>query len=373
MTDTGKRPRCRTSGSHGAAVTNGHRRGAAARVGLVAALVGALWLLTGCRSAQWCSSGGWRGGGEPATRYFRLRARPGLTFQGSELGFRPDLDTYGCGAYGVPLGQYEMYFSDLIHWPFDFVAVREEDGRCGEVALYCRGVVCRRYTFSYDAAGRPRRRTDIEYEARRRGESEPHWARRFRGRIPPVACVREIVYAWSQDGRTVDVRLAAAHGRRQRFPLIGMPDTPAGEPGEKLETWHLNGQGLITSVVRNGKQVYAAQYNDDGRLLRYQAWGCETVTNRYDARGRIVETHVKQGNGTHDTFAHAYPDAPGTPLPPRKQSGDVSWLVTHDKHGRVCRVRECGGPPDDHMANSYEAYGRDKHGRIVRIRVGFAR
>lgn len=343
------------------------------RGGLLAALLGVLGLLPGCLSAQWCSSGGWRGGGEPGTRYFRLHGRPGWTFQGSELGFQPELDTYGCGAHGVPLGQYEMHFSDLVRFPFDFVAVHEKNGRCCAVTLYCRGVACRRYTFSYEANGRPGRRVEIEYAGRRPDETEAEWARRFCGRTPPVACVREVVYAWSQDGRTVAVSLATANGKRQGLPLIEAPGTPPGEPGKELETWHLNEQGRITSVIRNGKERYAARYDDDGRLLRYQAWGRETVKNRYDAQGRIVETRVNEGNGTHQTFAHAYPDTPDTPLPPRGHPGDVSWLITHDDQGRVCRVRECGGPPDDRMANTYEAYGRDQRERIVRIRVGVAR
>jgi YD repeat-containing protein len=153
---------------------------------------------------------------------------------------------------------------------------------------------------------------------------------------------------------------------------MGGPDTPLGEPGESLETWRLNGQGLITSVVRDGRAVYSAQYDVAGQLLGYEVWGREKVENRYDAQGRILETHVKYGNGTRGTFVHAYPGGPRVDLPQLKEPGDEAWVVTHDKYGRVSRIREHAGPSSDIMCNTFEEFRRDKDGRIIWRRAGFA-
>ena len=148
---------------------------------------------------------------------------------------------------------------------------------------------------------------------------------------------------------------------------------PEGKPGQKLETWRLNDRGLITSVLRDGKVAYSAQYDDAGRLDCYEAEEQEKVENRYDAQGRLVEMHVAYRGGTRGTFVYAYPGGPKPGLPKLKQPGDEAWLVTHDKHGRVSRIRQHAGPPDDVMVNTFEEFRRDKAGRIIWIRSGFAR
>lgn len=326
------------------------------------------WLASGCTSAEWFSSGS-RGGGEPGTKYFVLD-RGSLRFQASPWGLKPELRPGG-GCPGVSLDQFEMNFADRKGWAGDFVAVKHVDGRCAEVAIYCQGVVCQRHTFGYDAAGRAGRRTDTAYEGRRKGEGTLEWAKRFKGRTPAVAWVSEIEYAWSEDGRTVEVTLRAVHGKPQGLPTMWF-EPPKGEPGQRLETWRFNGRGLITSVLRDGKVVYSAQYDDTGRLLRYEREGREEVENRYDAQGRLLET-VAHSYGRLVTVVHAYPGGPRADLPQLKEHGDEAWLVTHDKYGRVSRIREHAGPPDDILANTFQEFRRDKEGRIIWYRVGLAR
>lgn len=340
-------------------------------LGLIVALTCLLWLVPGCYSVEWSSDGS-SGGGEPGTKYFVLVGPP-LRFQASPLGLKPELGAYGGGLHCVSLDQFEMNFGDLKGWSGDFVAVKHADGRCAEIAIYCQGVVCRRYTFDYDTAGRARRRVDTEYELRREGEGTLEWADRLKGRMPAVACVREIEYAWSEDGRTVEVTLRAVRGKPQGLPPMSLPRTPGGEPGQRLETWQLNGQRLITSVLHDGKVVYSAQYDDAGRLLRYERWGGEKVESRYDAQGRLLETNVVYLIGTRGVVVHAYPGGPRADLPHLKQPGDAAWVVTHDEYGRVSRIRERTGPSSDVMGNIFEEFKRDKDGRIIWRRAGFAR
>ena len=134
----------------------------------------------------------------------------------------------------------------------------------------------------------------------------------------------------------------------------------------------MNGRGQITSVLRDGRAAYSAEYDDVGRLLRYETEHGHKVENRYDARGRLLETHVVRG-GWRKTVVRAYPDGPKPGLPKLKEPGDEAWLVTHDKHGRVSRIRERAGPPDDVMANTFEEFRRDEAGRIIWLRVGVVR
>jgi len=171
----------------------------------------------------------------------------------------------------------------------------------------------------------------------------------------------------------VEVTLRTVQGKAQGYEPISLPDTPWGEPGQRLETWQLNGQGLITSVLRNGRVMYAAKYDDAGRLLAYETYGREQVENLYDAQGRLLDTRVKYACGTRAVIVHAYPDGPRVDLPQLKEPGDSAWVVTHDKHGRVSRIREHGGPASDILANTLEEFRRDKDGRIIWRRVGLAR
>lgn len=323
------------------------------------------WPLRGC--ADWYSAGS-GGGGEPGTKYFVLNG-PSVQFQATPLGLTPEL--VRGGPYCASLDQFEVRFGDLKRLPWNSVAVKHQDGRCAEIAVYYEGVVCRRHTFDYDAAGRARRRTDTAYEGRREGEGTSEWAERWKGRTPAVAWVSEIEYAWSEDGRTVEVTLRALRGKPQGLPIIWF-GPPEGKPGQRLETWRLNGRGLITSVLRDGREVYSAQYDDAGRLLRYERWGGEKVENRYDAQGRLLETHVVRGD-KRKTVVHAYPGGPKPGLPKLKEPGDEAWLVTHDKHGRVSRIREHAVPPHDVMRNTFQEFRRDKAGRITWLRIGFAR
>lgn len=349
---------------------NKHLRSTVAWLGRIVALPCLLWLVQGCYCVEWSSDGS--GGGEPGTKYFVLEGPP-LRFQASPSGLKPELGDHGGGPHCVSLEQFEVNFGDREGWSGGFVAVKHADGRCVEIAIYCQGVVCQRHTFDYDAVGRIRRRKDTEYELRREGEGALEWAARWKGRTPAVACVRKIDYAWSVDGRTVEVMLRAIRGKPQGLPPIDLPDIPSGKPGQKLETWQLNSQGLITSVVRDGVVVYSAQYDDAGRLLGYEVWGGEKVENRYDAQGRILETHVVYTIGTRGTIVHAYPGGPQAGLPHLEQSGDAAWVVTHDQYGRVSRIREHAGPSSDILSNTIREFKRDKEGRIIWLRVGFAR
>ena len=303
--------------------------------------------------------------------YFVLEGPP-LRFQASRLGLKPELVDYGGGPHCVSLDQFEMNFGDLKGWSGDFVAVKHVDGRCAEIAIYCQGIVCRRYTFDYDVVGRVRRRADTAYELRREGEGTLEWATRLKGRTPAVACVREIEYAWSEDGRTVDITLRAVRGKPHGLPPISPPETPGDEPGQRLETWRLNNRGLITSVLRGDVEAYSAQYDDAGRLLGYETEGGEKVENHYDAQRRLLETHVRYGVGTRGTFVHEYHGGPKVDLPQLKEPGDEAWVVTHDEYGRVSRIREHAGPSSDIMCNTFEEFRRDKDGRIIWRRVGFA-
>ena len=97
------------------------------------------------------------------------------------------------------------------------------------------------------------------------------------------------------------------------------------------------------------------------------------MENRYDTQGRLLETHVAYGNGTRGIIVHAYPGGPKPALPHLKERGDEAWVVTHDKYGRVSRIREHAGPSSDIMANTFEELRRDKAGRIIWRRVGLAR
>ena len=353
------------------------------RRALIAALCCSLWFVQGCfivrrkgctyvywpfrGCADWHSAGA-SGGGEPGTRYFVLNVGS-VQFQATPWGLTPEL-VHG-GPHCASLDQFEVRFGDLKRLPWNSAAVKRQDGRCAEVAVYCEGVVCRRHTFDYDAAGRARRRTDTAYEGRREGEATSEWAERFKGRTPPVAWVSEIEYAWSEDGRTVEVTLVALRGKPRGQPTIWFAP-PEGKPGQTLETWRLNGRGQITSVLRDGRAAYSAEYDDVGRLLRYETEHGHKVENRYDARGRLLETHVVRG-GWRKTVVRAYPDGPKPGLPKLKEPGDEAWLVTHDKHGRVSRIRERAGPPDDVMANTFEEFRRDEAGRIIWLRVGVVR
>jgi len=352
---------------------NGHLRNAVAWVGRIVALACLLRLVQGCfyDHVDWSSEGP-GGGGEPGTKYFVL-AGPPLRFQATPSGLRPELGDYGGGPHCVSLDQFEMRFRDLKGWAGDFVAVKQVHGHCAEIAIYCQGVVCQRYAFDYDAAGRARRRMFTEYELRREGESTFEWADRLKGRTPAAACASEIEYAWSEDGRTVEATLRAVHGRRQGREPISLPEPLTGLPGQKLETWQLNGQGLIASVVRDGKVEYSAQYDDAGRLLGYEEWGGARVENRYDAQGRLLETNVAYRGGRRGTIVHAYPGGSRADLPHLEQPGDAAWVVTHDEYGRVSRIREHAGPSDDIMSNTFEEFRRDKDGRIIWRRVGIAR
>lgn len=358
-------------GSYGKSPLNRHLRRTVLWPGLILTLACLFGQVRGCSSVEWSSDGS-GGGGEPGTNYFVL-TRPYLQFQASPLGFKPELGTCGSGPCGVSLDQFEMNSGDLKGWAGDFVAVKHADGRVAEIAIYYQGVVCRRYTFDYGAAGRARRRVDTEYELRRKGESAVDWATRLRGQTPAVACVREIEYAWSEEGRTVEVTLRTVQGKAQGYEPISLPDTPWREPGQRLETWQLNGQGLITSVLRDGRVMYAAKYDDAGRLLGYEAYGREQVENLYDAQRRLVETRVKYACGTRGVIVHAYPGGPRVDLPQLKEPGDAAWVVTHDKGGRVSRIREHSGPASDILANTLEEFQRDKDGRIIWRRVALAR
>lgn len=258
--------------------------------GLIAASACLVLLVSGCPYRDWSSAAS-AGGGEPGTKYFVLTGPP-LCFRPSAWGLKPELGDYGGGPHCVSLDQFEMRFGDLKGWAGDFVAVKHVDGRCAEIAVHCQRVVCRRYTFDYDAAGRVRRAVDTEYELRREGERPRDRAERLKGRTPAVAWVKEIEYAWSEDGRTAEVTLRAVRGKRQGLPPFSLPGILRGEPGRVLETWRLNGRGLITSVLRDGRVVYSAEYDDAGRLVRYEKSGGEKVENRYDAQGRLLERQV---------------------------------------------------------------------------------
>ena len=358
---------------------NRHIRTSVVRLALIAALCCSLCLALGCNYVTMClrgyvtwSSAGSGGDGEPGTKYFVLLGPP-LGFQASPWGLGPELGVPWGTFSGVPLEQFEINFRDLKRCPpGDVAAVKHVDGRCAEVAQYYRGVVRWRCTFEHDAAGRARRRIDTLYEGRREGEGDKEWADRFKGGTPPVACVSEIEYAWSKDGRTVEVTLRGVHGKPQGWPMY-LLGPAGGEPGQRLETWQLNGQGFITSVLRDGKVVYSAQYDDAGRLLCCETEEQEKLENRYDAQGRILETHVRYRGGTRGTLVHQYPGGPKAEMPHLKEPGDQAWVVTHDKYGRVSRLREHAGPPDDLMCNTFDEFRRDKDGRIIWRRVGFAR
>ena len=348
---------------------NRHLRRTVVGLGLIVALPCLLWLVLGCYYVEWSSDGS-GGGGEPGTKYFVLEGPP-LRFQASRLGLKPELGDYGGGLHCVSLDQFEMNFGDLKGWSGDFVAVKHADGRCAEIAMYCQGVVCRRYTFDYDAIGRARRRTDTEYELRREGEGTLEWAARLKGRTPAVACVREIEYAWSENGRTVEVGLRTVQGKAQGYEPMCLPTTPWGEPGQRLETWRLNNRGLITSVLRGDVEAYSAQYDDAGRLLGYETEGGEKVENRYDAQGRLLETRIRYSIGIKGIIVHAYPGGPSPKLPiPDKPGENHSFLITHEKEGRVSRIRT--REAEDAMGNTFEEFRRDKDGHIIWRRVGFA-
>jgi len=339
--------------------------------GLIAASACLVLLVWGCPYRQWSSDGS-GGGGEPGTKYFVLTGPP-LRFQATDLGVAVELADYGGGPHCVPLDQYEMRPGDLKGWAGDFATLKHADGRCTEIGLWCGGVICRRYRFEYDAAGRLQSRIDTEYELRRGGESSKDWAKRLRGQTPAMACAREFEYAWSEDGRTVEVSLQALQGKPKGFEPISLPRTPWGKPGERLETWRLNSRGLIISVRRGGVETYSAQYDDVGRLLCYERNRSEKAENRYDGQGRLLETHVRYAVGTRGIVVHAYPGGPRPDLPHLKEPGDEAWVVTHDKYGRVSRIREHAGPSSDIMANTFEEFKRDEAGRIIWRRVGFAR
>ena len=97
------------------------------------------------------------------------------------------------------------------------------------------------------------------------------------------------------------------------------------------------------------------------------------MENLYDAQRRLVETRVKYACGTRGVIVHAYPGGPRVDLPQLKEPGDAAWVVTHDKGGRVSRIREHSGPASDILANTLEEFRRDKDGRIIWRRVGLAR
>jgi len=335
---------------------------------LAVSLTCLLWRTQGCTSVTWSSYGS-VSLGQPGTKYYVLTGPP-LYFQASAYGLRPELGAYGGGPFCVSLDQFEMRFGDLKGWAADYVAVTRVEDRCVEIVIYCQRVPCRRYTFEYDAFGRIRRTVRTEYELRREGEGTSEWAERMKGRTPPVACVWQTGYDWSEDGRMAEVTPQAVSGNRQGIEPMSLPEHSqealADQWDEKL-VWRVSDEGIVTSVLLDGRPMYSAQYDNKGRLLRYQREGTQ-VENHYDGEGRLRETRVRDDT----TFIYTYPGDPKRGVPTLERPGDEAWVVTYDKHGRVSRIREYGGPPDDLMANTVEEFRRDKQGRIIWRRVGFA-
>jgi len=304
--------------------------------------------------------------GEPDTRYYLLMAV--FRFWGTDFGTAPEVKAYGGGPWWVPLEECEVRAEGLKGWPAAYVTVRRENGRPAEMGLWYGGVICRRFAFRYDASGRLESRKDTQYEPRREGEDVRDWVKRMNGLTPDVVCVREVGYTWSPDGRTLTVQLLAAHGEQG---WAGLPEWPAigyGRPGETLEKWQVDAEGRILAVWRSGSLVYSAAYDAVGRLT-HTTRGSETLSNQYDAQGRLVLTKVRTPIGTARVFAHEYPGSPArTPLPTDPGRGHC-YVVGYEKSGRVATVEVT--ETSDMMGRFTVEFKRDEQGRLRRLTTGF--
>lgn len=304
------------------------------------------------------------------TRYFILLGP--TRFQASHLAWEPEVTHHGGGPWWMPLSQCEVKAEGLKVWTGAYVTVATEGGRCAEIGLWYRGVICQRYVFHYDPAGRLESRVDTDYQWRRPNELVEDWVKRSAGADPAESLVREIGYTWSADGRTVDVTLRASRGKSGDGPPTSLPSLNYGwgEVGRKLETWRLDERGHIVAVRREDVQaeVYSATYDNAGRLLRYTQ-GSEKAENAFGPDGRILETQVQTSGGTRMVVAHAYPDAPSAKEPETDDPGlcQTYWVI-HDRRGDVVKMKACEAA--DSFGHITCTFSRDRQGRLLIYKLG---
>ncbi|MEV4477047.1 RHS repeat-associated core domain-containing protein [Nonomuraea sp. NPDC049504] len=216
----------------------------------------------------------------------------------------------------------------------------------------------------YDAAGHLTRKstgdgavtTDYVYDAAGRLTSTT---------LDPAELKRKTSYTYDANNLTTNETRSAANGSRQEstsytYNAVGIKTRQTIENGDQdlITTWTVDDRGLVTAVTDprgNADGAAAADY---------------TVTNRYDALGRLVEIKAPQvqvdRNGTttstHPTTLTGY-DTVGNATHKRDAEGRTT-IASFDKVGRLTNstapayTPPGGSPITPTVEHAYDAAGQ---------------